>query len=868
MSNFDFLKDFDSKLYKLGNRIEKQVNTSPSGVKADATTFLEHILKELLSQAGLKYNSRKPFTDQVDAVFRSNLKMSNAYRERIKSAYNYRNKIHDDFDEIEKHEFEDAVQLHEKLFYIARKFYRDYNDDYDEYKGVPDFRPLELDFSDDELEMVKVKDFNEIVDVKFDYCIVCGQPNHLNYSIYCHKCSRKLDNANNFISVRNAFGKDARFTKEDLIEFGMPEGYVNQFINSMVRENMLKVAGRFITFNNMYIDEYLNRIDNYIAVGELITRFKEDKISPADIRQSREYKLGKIRHEPFYQFYKIVNREIRKKFEKDLLATEDIWQSIDYTTITNKELERWYNINLGYYKKGQFNESFNVFNDLLIEDYLKLKSEGIVEDEIRKTLNVSDEIYDFWCDYKPAFLNDLKQIKLDLITQAINEGRTREEIIKFAGVSSKEYDDIFKVADRKGDEISFLRNQEIESRKKEFVKYLLNFDLKISCMKAKITLKDFYRYFEQADVNSTFYVKTTQILMDKYLLQRSRGKTKELALQITGIKEEYLNRWLSRSAYRDFKDRDLKVTVGLILKGFKQQKTLSEIAQITGVNEKTIKSYVRLGERGSEIYRPLFEYYEEKIIPKRLEKFLYGNQTKSVKRALDSSKLSEDELNKYYELGKSGDKRFAEFYNKFFEIKKGTYVYQRDRGKSHKIALKESHLTRQEYEESKEQLEKLRILNKFRIILDTISNKQTSNVAASKAGCSVEDIYEWYFKGRDGEEGYIKFYEAFHKGYVNASVVPMQEKIDNENAKLNTLIKSNKDKFTKKDVEIWIKHGLLNPRLNIESHNDKDENEEDDDLKKINLGKINKSTSNRSTLGRVIDRDYDVEKLKKEILNE
>ena len=138
MSNFDFLKDFDNTLLKLGNRIEKQVNTSPSGVKADATTFLEHILKKLLTMAGLKYNSRKPFTDQVDAVFRSNLKMSNAYRERIKSAYNYRNKIHDEFDDIEKHEFEDAVQLHEKLFYIARKFYRDYNDDYDDDIDVDD----------------------------------------------------------------------------------------------------------------------------------------------------------------------------------------------------------------------------------------------------------------------------------------------------------------------------------------------------------------------------------------------------------------------------------------------------------------------------------------------------------------------------------------------------------------------------------------------------------------------------------------------------------------------------------------------------------------------------------------------------------
>ena len=589
MSNFDFLKDFDNTLWKLGNRIEKQVNTSPSGVKADATTFLEHILKKLLTMAGLKYNSRKPFTDQVDAVFRSNLKMSNAYRERIKSAYNYRNKIHDEFDDIEKHEFEDAVQLHEKLFYIARKFYRDYNDDYDEYKGVPDFKPLKFDFSTDEVEMVKVKDFNEIVDVKYDYCVVCGQPNHLNYAIYCHKCSRKLDNANNFISVRNAFGKDARFTKEDLIEYGMPEGYVNQFINSMVRENMLKVTGRFITFNNMYLEEYLKRIDSYISVGELITRFKEDKISPEEIKKSKEYKLGKNRQEPFYQFYKITNREIIKKFEKDLLATEDIWKSIDYTAVTQHQLERWYNIRLGNYRRGNVNESFVIFNKLLIKDYLKLKSEGILEAEIRKTLNVSDEVYDFWCDFDRYFEKNLKQIKLDLIVEGIDRHMTKGEIIEYAGVTAKEYDDIFKVADRKGEDIAQIRKREIESRKRQFVKYLLNFDLKIACKKALFTLDDFYEYYDAADVNSEFYVKSTRILMDKYLTQRRFGRTKTEAIEKVGIKEKYLDRWLKRSVYADFKDEDLRVTVDLILRGFKKNKPLLEIAQTAGVTVNAIK---------------------------------------------------------------------------------------------------------------------------------------------------------------------------------------------------------------------------------------------------------------------------------------
>ena len=70
MSNFDFLKDFDKTLYKLGNRIEREVVISPSAVKADATPFLQYILDKLLKRIGSKFNSRKDFYTQLDRVYR------------------------------------------------------------------------------------------------------------------------------------------------------------------------------------------------------------------------------------------------------------------------------------------------------------------------------------------------------------------------------------------------------------------------------------------------------------------------------------------------------------------------------------------------------------------------------------------------------------------------------------------------------------------------------------------------------------------------------------------------------------------------------------------------------------------------------
>ena len=382
LSNFDFLKDFDDTLYKLGNRIEKEVNIAPSAVKADATPFLEYLLNKLLNRIGMKFNYRKDFYSQLDTVYRKGIIDYN-FKDKIYSAYMLRNKIHDTFEELEKSEVVVALSIHEKLYNIAKKYYLDFNEKADDFKGVPSYKPIELDTSDEEIDVVEIPDFSEIIDFKYDYCVICGEPNHSSYKLCCPKCSQVLDNANNFISIRNYFGKDSTFTKEDLIEYGIHEGYVNQLLTHLVRENMLNVRGRFITFNNMYFDRYMDKIDNYLAVGELITKFREDKITPSEIKQTFEYKEGSLKHEPFYMFFKIINDEVINKFEQDILSTENIWQSIDYTTITERQLETWYMKNMNLHKKGKVNESFVKFNTLLMEDYIDLKRHGLPEKDIK-----------------------------------------------------------------------------------------------------------------------------------------------------------------------------------------------------------------------------------------------------------------------------------------------------------------------------------------------------------------------------------------------------------------------------------------------------------------------------------------------------
>lgn len=875
LSNFDFLKDFDDTLYKLGNRIEREVVISPSAVKADATPFLQYILDKLLKRIGSKFNSRKDFYTQLDRVYRKNV-ISYRYKDQIYSAYMLRNKIHDNFDEIEKNEVVVAMSIHRKLYEIAKKYYRDFNENYDESKGVPSFKPIELDTTDDEIELVEIPDFFEIIEFKYDYCVICGEPNHSNYSLCCPKCSRVLDNANNFISIRNYFGKDATFTKEDLIEYGIHEGYVNQLITNLTRENMLKVKGRFISFNNMYFDRYMEKIDNYLAVGELITKFREDKITPSEIKETYEYKQGSLRNAPFYEFYKIINHEIINKFERDILATENIWESIEYTTITPKQLEKWYMKNMNLHRKGNVNESFLVFNSSLMDDYIDMKRQGMLEKEIKEKLNISSNVYEFWTSINDSFEDEIAQIKKELILKCLKEGKTRVETLEIAGVTPHEYDSLYKVSDYNHDDYADEINREREARKLRFTSYLASLDIETSCRYAKISPDDFYSWYDNAKLNSQFYLDTTEILMGKYLDERKKGISKSESIKIIGLNEKYLNQWLTRSLdiCKKFKNDDVKVTADLTLRGFKWDMPVDEVCKMADVNEKAIQRFLRMGARGSEMFGELFDYYENEMIPKKLDAFLKANETKSMRNALESAYLSEGELEKYYELGKSGDERFEKFYNDFYNVKKETYVFHIEKGKTHNIAMRESRLTPEEYEESKDDLEKLLRKIKFRIVLEAIANNKTSNVAARDANCSVDEIYEWYFKGRDGDEEYEKFYELFHNGYVRPSAVPMQEKIDEGDTDIDNFIRSNKHLFTKKDIDIWLKNGIISVDVfHLEKNESKKEEMEDDEdkpnrneVKEVKLNVHGKSKKSRSSLGKILDEEYDVEELKKQIL--
>ena len=169
MSNFDFLKNFNNELYELGVKLEEDVLNSPRAVTADATLFLETLVKDIYRQSNNKLENRLiSFYKKIDNLYRQGV-ITYIYKNKLQDAYNLRNKIHKTNQDA-KEELKIALELHKRLYYIAKKYFQDFCEK-ERYINIPDYKkPVKKD-------------------VRFSNCIICGRKNTESLSNMCSECN-------------------------------------------------------------------------------------------------------------------------------------------------------------------------------------------------------------------------------------------------------------------------------------------------------------------------------------------------------------------------------------------------------------------------------------------------------------------------------------------------------------------------------------------------------------------------------------------------------------------------------------------------------------------------------------------------------
>lgn len=963
MTNFDFLKNFNNELYEIGIKLEKDVISSPRAVTADATLFLENLVKDIyrLSEKKLEKNLIS-FYKKIDHLYRSGV-ITYIYKGKLQDAYNLRNRIHKK-NLTSSEEKNLACDLHKRLFYISKKYYQDFSDN-KRHVNISDYKKPEN------------------VEIYFENCIICGNSNKHSQSNMCRNCNQKIENANFMLSIQNNF-RNTPFTRSDLVELGINESRAILLLMDLSKYGAVTNQGTYYLLDDENFKRYLDEIDEYIEIGIMLTRFYKDEISAHEIKETPQYGRGCDNQMPYREFAKLINHKIEKSFEDNLLKLKDIKKSQRMSAINDSNVRQWYYREKEAFNEGILNEAFILYNELLIDEFFRLKRKGQQDEySILKQLKVTNDMYYFWQNQfmggrffrknksikKEVIINEIKKnqtlnnalktakitrsefddmillsketndefyqsfeseyvqkrqkllikhlknhnlnraiklskitkseflkwyydgekvysdfyirvtellmnkflsyrkndwdkkdilkrinvsrdmyqswsnhcdlelfrdfedknnqitstlIKRGLVINGIKEGKGKEEAIFAANITPKEFMEIYNNSKRENTDFHSRFDEEYEkNRKRLFSKLILKEDFYNTIQKCEISQKDFNRWyikdqdrFITTGHSTSFYLTTTYELMDKYLEARINGKNQPDAAKSVGLSNIIVKKWLNHPEYdlfNSFKKKNKQVTIDLIVKGFTYNKTKIEVSDIYDIPIKTIDDFIEFGRNGIRKYGEVFELYENNVIPFHLEIFLKNFKTKSYYKSLKNVKLNENEIEYYYYAGKAGDERFIDFYEEFLDLKITIYVKAILSKKSHKIALKNSNLTRDELDELEEKIADIILKQRIYLIAERLyKNRRINGVRLAKiAGISVDELYEWYFNGKNGDVRFREFSMIFELGAILPRVLAIRE-AESIGIPKKYLNKRLKKDLGREDYRIWEKNDILN----------------------------------------------------------
>ena len=824
MSNFDFLEGFNNDLYKIGVRLEDDVQTSPRAVTADATTFLELLVEDIYERSDCKKENFKiPFYKKIDKLYRSH-EISYVYKKKLQNAYNLRSEIHNNYKNIEE-EFYIALDLHQKLYYIAKKYYRDYNENYNKYIGIPSYKAPKLN----NIEKRSFKEFH------FTNCIICGALNESNDSNMCNRCNNKIENANYYISLRNTFGKNNTFTKKDLIEYGIPESYALSLIMDLTKENLVGKKGEFFSFNNDVFDEYLSQINSYIEISILINQFYNDELTPREIKKTHEYLQGLKGNKPFVEFYNLVNERLISVFERSIINLEDIKTSIDFASISWRDVLEWFNREKNAFITGELNDAFINFNELLIEDYLaEIKKGCFDEDKIQKKLHITSEIYDFWLDYylDGELSCEIINIKKDLILDELSKNKSLPQSVNTVGLNCNEFKRILNESRQNNDSFykSFIREYVIK-RQNLILKYLKKDNLTDSLRKAKVAKKEFHRwYFDGEEKNSKFYLDITEILMDKYLELRKKGLSNEDILKLVKIPQDIFKSWNSYDGsflINDFKNRKKEIDDELekrylIIAGLRDDKSLYDILK---ENDMEYSEFKELYDSSKSIGSSFYQEYDLEYVENKKRIFLKYLKDNDFFTATVKSKISHKEFDDWYT---KEEKQFlsqnnpSEFYLTATKLLMDKYIEYRldaeSKGESSKnIGLTNTSvnywLKHSEIDLFRDFKNKV-IASEVKLIKEGFINGKSKKEISDTYDIDIKDINKYIRQGLDGSNEFSEIAEIYYDKIIPRQLEIFLEEIENKDYK-KALKNSN---FTSSELEECYQLGKEGDERYMEFH--------------------------------------------------
>lgn len=810
-SNFNFLKNFNRNVYILAETIEKEIYTSPSAVLTDGTTLLENLVFDIFKRVNHELDLHIPFVDKVEFLSKSNYITNNLKKYLLKS-YKIRNAMHSINDNVEDHLKLNklrAVNMHKYLFLSTWLYYDEFCHDSFKSSKPSYIHPDKINkgiFHENNIEIKK--------------CIVCGTPLKSKGSFFCNHCKEKLQRSDELKSLRKSIGSKNPFKKDKLIELGYSKELRNQLLIELRTEGYVNIVGRLNYFNNEKINQLISETDQYRKIEKILYGLNSKNLSLEEVRNSQCYELGKSGVIPFVEIYKIVSKLCIKTFLRNFFLNE----SFDDLKFDINDIYSWYN-----QEKDSFSSDFEKFNKILINNFFKLKRAGKSNEEIKKELYINEDIWSYWetsdKELFTDFFENLKEIKYEIFLKEINKDNLKEDALKIAEINKKDLE--YKLANDEEFNKKF-NHYYVEKRFNKFINYLNHENIETSAVKSKIAIEEVKQWVEVArktrkepfkslclkytkrlmdkylrllkktdienalinsqidkkdldnwinkgqkqygssdDIFIKFYSKLNKILLNKYIEARKNGKRKKEAAKEIGKTVETVKNLLENKINEECRDKLERVKIDLIINSFKEGKTKEETILKVDISLNELNSYLELGGDENSQYHQLYEEYMNSLVPNLMKKFLKEFETKSQSNVIKSLKITEKDLENWC----GTDESPITFYDEFMEIKKEKYINTFIKKGSKFKALKNSDMTEEEFKKFEEELmDEIHERQKL-LFLNEIMKNNKPKQAAKKVNIKLNEVYEWYVKGLEGDNSYTEFSKMFYDLFIEKILV-------------------------------------------------------------------------------------------------
>ena len=418
----------------------------------------------------------------------------------------------------------------------------------------------------------------------------------------------------------------------------------------------------FITYNKLLIDEYLtlkrkqysdDEIKAELQINDEIISFWTDSFdmeSGIFKRNLREIKMniflnnlkeGKSKEEALEiaeitNFEELLkNKDFKTEYKKEYyenrvdkllksLKTMSFDKALKRANISEEDYNRWYakGKKQCLLKKDDDEFCLNFYINVtrvLMDRYLKLRSEGKTKTEACKKINTDLNEVKRWCKWNESglfidFKENSKKITADLIVDAIKNGKSKDKIAENSDITVSELNKIL-VLGSQNDKIyrkvyeeyeSFYLSKHLEVFLKEIKNKNLKKALKTSGIE-KAELDKACKLGKNGDECFTkFYNDYLNFKISCYISQIIKGKSTSNALKNSNLTDEELKDNLKEIESRIL-DKQMNTVIGEIAKN----RTTRQAAKKARIRIDEVYRWYLEGKKGNEKFKDFADIYHE-----------------------------------------------------------------------------------------------------------------------------------------------------------------------------------------------------------------------------------------------------------------